>query len=61
MQRQKIKLAGQKERKKTETETETDAHLSVAIRRKDYSIALTKCFQNTVKLQERRNKGGEVK
>lgn len=59
MQRQKIKLAGQKERKKTETETE--AHLSVAIRRKDYSIALTKCFQNTVKLQERRNKGGEVK
>lgn len=33
-------------------ERETDAHLTVAIRRQNYSIALTKCFQNIVKLQE---------
>lgn len=30
--------------------TETAAHLETAIKREDYSIALTKCFQNTVKL-----------
>lgn len=52
MQRQKT---GRAETKKGKGETE--AHLTVAIRRKDYPIALTKCFQNTVKLQERR-KGG---
>lgn len=33
-----------------------EAHLTVAIRREDYSIALTKCFQNTVKLQETETK-----
>lgn len=47
---------GRTETKKRNREIE--AHLTVAIRRQDYSIALTKCFQNTVKLRERRNKGG---
>lgn len=30
-----------------------EAHLTVAITWEDYSIALTKCFQNTVKLQQK--------
>ena len=30
-----------------------EAHLTVAIRRQGYSIAFSKCFQNTVKLRER--------
>lgn len=37
-----------------ERQTE-QAHLAVAIR-EDYSIALTKCFQNIVKLQEKETK-----
>lgn len=43
-------------KKKQERERETEAHLKVAIRREDYSIALTKYFQNTVKLQEKETK-----
>lgn len=55
---------GGKKKKQARAETkkrksEIEAHLTVAIRRQDYSIALTKCFQNTVKLRERRNKSGE--
>lgn len=36
----------------------TEAHLTVAIRRQDYSIALTKCFQNSIKLRERKKTRG---
>lgn len=54
--RRKKKKTSRAETKKRNREIE--AHLTVAIRRQDYSIALTKCFQNTVKLRERRNKGG---
>lgn len=45
---------------KTERERQQDreAHLTVAIRRQEYSIALTKSFQNTFELQEERNKRG---
>lgn len=57
VKRQKKRQAGKKQRK--ETERQTEAHLTVAIRREGYSIALTKCFENTVKLQEGRNKGRE--
>lgn len=39
---------------------ETDAHLTVAIRWEDYSIALTKSFQKTVKLQGKRAKDREM-
>lgn len=50
--------AGRAETKKASKQA-IEAHLTVAIRRKDYSIALTKCFQNTVKLRGRKNKGLE--
>lgn len=45
---------------KTESERQQDreAHLTVAIRRQEYSIALTKSFQNTFELEEERNKRG---
>lgn len=54
MQRQKKQARAETKKRKAEIE----AHLTVAIRRQDYSIALTKCFQKTVKLRERRNKSG---
>lgn len=53
-QKRQRKQAGHKQSQ----DREVEAHLTVAIRRQDYSIALTKCFQNTVKLRERRNRGG---
>lgn len=49
--------AGREERQKKRR----GAHLTVAIRREDYSITLTKCFKNTVKLKERKGRKRDMK
>lgn len=51
---------GEAETRKRETQ---EAHLTIAIRRKDYSIALTKYFENIIKLRERKaeNEGSDLK
>lgn len=40
--------------RKTSKRQSQEAHLTIAIRRQDYSIALTKYFENIVKLRERK-------
>lgn len=51
--------AGKTGRAETSKRESREAHLTIAIRRQDYSIALTKYFENIVKLREgKAEKGG---
>lgn len=51
---------GEAETSKRESQ---EPHLTIAIRGQDYSIALTKYFENIVKLRERKakNEGRDIK